>query len=187
MQIQDRNRQRKTVVILAIVCGVLQLSLAHVIGLGSGHPNFALIFAICMALLQGGTAGVVSGFAAGLLFDLTTTGPLGLMSLLLTVAAFLLGSKERNSFAENPQVAVVEGGIAALVVSLIYSLSMLLAGDATSILEVIFSRALPTAVLTFVLYLPFAFVLSRTSRLNMGLGSGSIGRKLGSYHGGRGL
>lgn len=186
MQIQDKNRQRRTTVILALICAVLQLGLAHVIGLGSGHPNFCFVFAVCMALMRGGTLGVVSGFAAGLLFDLTTTGPMGLMSLLLTICAYVLGYKVRNALADNPHVALAEGAVAALVVSLIYSFAMLLTGDASSVIDVIVFRAVPTALLTFLAYVPFALILSRTARLGMGLG-GSIGRTLGSRRGGRGL
>lgn len=186
MQIQDKHRQRQTVIVLAIVCAVLQLSLAHVFGLGSGHPNFCFVFAACIALLMGGTTGTVCGFAAGLLFDLTTTGPLGLMSLLLTVASFALGMNVRNTFSENPQVAIVEGGIAAFAVSLFYSLAMLFTGEASSLIDVLFFRALPTAVLTFVAYLPFAFVLSHRNRIKSGLGSPQA-KTLGSFHGGRGL
>ena len=186
MQIQDRNRERKTTIVLAVICAVLQLSLAHVIGLGSGHPSFCFVFAVCMALLRGGTVGVVSGFAAGLLFDLTTTGPMGLMSLLLTLCSFVLGFKVRNVLAENPRVALAEGAVAALAVSLVYSLAMLFTGDASSIIDVVIFRALPTAILSFLAFLPFAFVFSRQGRMGMGLG-GSIGRTLGSRRGGRGL
>ena len=186
MQIQNRSRQRRTTVILAVICALLQLSLSHVIGLGSGHPNFAFVFAACMALTQGGAVGVVSGFVAGLLFDLTTTGPMGLMSLLLTVASFVLGYKVRNTLAENPRVAYAEGAIAAMSVSLAYSLAMLFTGDASSIIDVVVFRALPTAILTFLAFMPFAYVLSRSGRMGTGLG-GSIGHTLGSRLGGRGL
>lgn len=186
MQIQDRNRQRRVTVVLAVICLVCQLAFSHVIGLGSGHPNFAFVFAVCMALLRGGTLGVVSGFAAGFVFDLTTTGPMGLMSLLLTVCSFVLGYKVRNSFAENPNVALAQGAVSALVVSLIYSLAMLIAGDASSIVDVIVFRALPTALLTFIAFVPFALVLSRQGKLGMSPGS-SIGHTLGSRRGGRGL
>ena len=186
MQIQDRNRQRRTIVVLAVICGVLQLSFAHVIGLGSGHPNFALVFALCMALTRGGTTGVVCGFAAGLFFDLTTTGPMGLMALLLTVCAYLIGYKVRNGLAENTQAALVQGAIASFGVSLVYSLAMLVTGDASSILDVVVFRALPTALLSFLAFIPFALVLSRRGRQGMASG-GAIGRTLGSRRGGRGL
>lgn len=186
MQIQDRNRQRKTTVILAVICALLQLSLSHVIGLGSGHPSFCFVFAVCMALTRGGTIGVVSGFAAGLLFDLTTTGPMGLMSLLLTICSFILGYKVRNALAENPRVAFAEVAVASLVVNLVYSFAMLITGDASSIIDVVFFRALPTAILTFLVFLPFGWVLSRQSHLGLGSG-GTIGHTLGSHLGGRGL
>ena len=186
MQIQDKHRQRRTVILLCIVCVVLQLAFAHAIGLGNGHPNFMFVFAACVALIQGGTTGVVCGYAAGLFFDLTTTGPLGLMSLLLTICSFILGMNVRNVFVDDPRVALVEGALAALGVNLIYSIAMLIAGDASSIVDVVFFRALPTAVLTFVAYLPFAFFFSRSGRNKTGLGS-SIGKPLGSYHGGGGL
>ena len=186
MQIQDKNRQRKTVIILAIICGILQLSLAHVMTIGNGHPNFAFVFALCMALMRGGSVGVLSGFAAGLFFDLTTTGPFGLMALLFTVACFILGQNVRNNLAENPRVSLAQGALACLAVNLVYSIAMLFTGDATSIIDVVFICALPSAILTFLVFIPFALILSRQSRLSMGLG-GTIGRSLGSHRGGRGL
>lgn len=186
MQIQDKNRQRRLIVILAIICGILQLSLAHVICIGSGHPNFALVFALCMALMRGGSVGVLSGFAAGVFFDLTTTGPFGLMALLFTVCCFILGQNVRNNFAEDPQVSFAQAALASLAINFVYSIAMLFTGDASSIIDVVFFCALPSGILTFLAFIPFALILSRQSRPSMGLG-GTIGRSLGSHRGGRGL
>ena len=55
MQVADRNRDIRTIVVLAVVCLVLQLALAPNVGLGNGRANFALVFCACVALSRGGS------------------------------------------------------------------------------------------------------------------------------------
>jgi rod shape-determining protein MreD len=161
MQVKDTNRFRRSTGVLALVCLVLQLALAPNIALANGRINFALVFAGVIALTQGGRSGVMAGFFAGLLFDLLGTGPVGLMSLLLTVAAYLMGIEVRNRIAEDASGSVVVYVISAIVVSLVYNLAMFLVGEASSIIDVIFLRSLPTAVLSVVAFLPFVYFLSQ--------------------------
>ena len=85
MRLTDRNRDVHNIVLLAIVCLVLQLALAPNIALLQGHANFACIFAMLIALSIGGRTGTICGFVAGILYDLSSTSPIGLMALLLTV------------------------------------------------------------------------------------------------------
>ena len=99
MQIADKSHDTKGMVALAGICAVLQLALSPNFAIGNGHPNFALVFCACIALSRGGAQGVVAGFVAGLFFDLSSTGPIGLMALLLTIAAYVLGSEQRNRMA----------------------------------------------------------------------------------------
>ncbi|MBP3885410.1 MAG: rod shape-determining protein MreD [Olsenella sp.] len=161
MQVKDTNRFRRSTGLLALVCLVLQLALAPNIALANGRINFALVFAGVIALTQGGRVGVTAGFLAGLIFDLLGTGPVGLMSLLLAVAAYLMGVEVRNRIAEDPSGSVVVYVISAIAVSLLYNLAMFLVGEASSIIDVLFLRSLPTAVLSIVAFLPFVYFLSR--------------------------
>ena len=80
MRVADKNRDRRDTLTLALVCMVCQLALAPNIGIGNGRANFALVFTACVAFNAGGRRGVLAGFFAGLVFDLSTTGPVGLMA-----------------------------------------------------------------------------------------------------------
>lgn len=175
MRVQDQNRVRHTTVVVAVVCLVCQLAVVPQLGPLSGWANLCLVYAVCMALFRGGTEGVVCGFVAGLVFDLSSTGPVGLMALLLTVAAYLLGSEGRNRLAEDAQVAALQGGVACLAVSVAYALFQLALGQASSLVEALFLRGLPSGVLSFVCLLPFLWALSRPSRQATLGGSGRHG------------
>lgn len=181
MQVANRNREVRTIIILAVLCLVLQLAIAPNVALGSGRANFALIFTACVALISGGGTAVVGGFVSGLLFDLSSTGPIGLMAFCLTLMGYVLGVMLREQLAGDPVAILVHVGMCALVVSLAYHLAMLLVGATSSFVDTFVYRALPTALLTFVFFLPFAYVFGRMRARSTGLGgrhaSGSLTRR----------
>lgn len=184
MQVTDRNQRRRTAVVLGIVCCVLQLAVSPNIGFGNGRINFMLVLAAGVALTQGGEGGVLAGFLAGLFFDLTSTGPVGLMALLLTAASLALGFNERNRFMEEPYAALRNFMIADAAVCIGYSMAMMLVGQSSSIVDAIFLRAVPTFFLTLIAFLPFALVLGRFGGSGPSLFGGgprSIGRR-GARH-----
>lgn len=179
MQVADKNKQVRGTILLAILCALLQLALAPNVGIGNGRANFALVFAGVVALGQGGRRGVVLSFLAGLFFDLCSTEPIGLMACCLTVSSLLLGVECRNRIAGDlaGSMALFCGSAAA--VSLVQSLAMLLVGQASSLLDVIVLRALPTALLTCVAFVPFAYYYSRVRAAgpNLGRGGGHFSTK----------
>lgn len=180
MQVADKNRDRRGTLVLAIVCAVLQLALAPNIGIGNGRANLALVFTVCAAFNIGGRKGVLAGFFAGLFFDLSATGPIGLMAGLCAVAAYVLGQEGRNRMAGEFGASVVEFSITTLVVSLIYHLAMLMVGQSSSFLDVVALRTLPTAFLTILAFLPFAWYYSRSAGAGPSLSMG--GRHRGGSH-----
>ncbi len=176
MQINDRSKNQRSIGAIAAVCFVLQIALSPYIAVFNGHANFALIFALCIALTIGGKTSVISGFVAGLVFDLATTGPVGLMTFLLTVMSFVIGNEGRDHLSEGPGEAMLPAIVSIASVSLAYNVTMLLVGQSDSALDAIIFRALPTAVLTFVCFIPFAFVLGRNRKatgMNIGSRKGS--------------
>lgn len=179
MQVNDTNRRRRGIWVLGLVCLFLQLALAPNIGMGNGRINFALIYAAVFALSEGGVAGVLCGFFAGLVFDLSTTGPIGLMALLLTVMSSVLGVEERNRLVDGFAHTLSTFGVASLVVIFVYHLMMLFLGDATDLGDVLLMRTLPTFALTFIAFLPFAYFLCRSAE------GGSGGAHRRSRRGGR--
>ncbi len=170
MQVTDKNRDTRSTALLALLCAVLQLALAPNVGLGNGHANFALVFTACVALSLGGRRGVICGFLAGLFFDLSTTGPIGLMAFCLTVTSYVLGLEGRNRMAGDLSASVGLFSVSALVVSFAYHLAMLLVGQASSLIDVLVFRTLPTAALSIVVFLPFAYYFARVRASGPSLG-----------------
>ena len=180
MQVVDRNREVRTTAVLAVVCLVLQLALAPNIGLGNGRANFGLVLVGSVALFSSSRHPVLAGFLSGLVFDLCTTGPIGLMAFCLTLVGFALGLGARERVVGDLATSVVYASAASLAVSVVYHVAMLLVGQSSSLIDALFLRALPTALLTIVAFLPFAYYFSRVRTHGMGLSgrhaSGGLGR-----------
>lgn len=170
MQVADKNRDMRSTALLVVLCAVLQLALAPNLGLGNGRANFALVFSACVALSKGGRMGVVCGFLSGLFFDLSTTGPIGLMAFCLTISSYVLGIEGRNRMAGDLAASMALFSAAALAVSFVYHLAMLLVGQASSIVDVVVFRTLPTTALTIVTFVPFAYYFSRVRASGPSLG-----------------
>ena len=101
MQVSDRNKNSRSIITLAVICFILQIALTPQVSFGGGVINFALIFSAAIALKYGGKTGVICGFTAGLIYDLTSTNPLGLMALLLVVSSYILGQEVRDRISGN--------------------------------------------------------------------------------------
>lgn len=175
MQIQDTNRYRHDAIVLGIVCLMLQLAVAPYIAIANGHPNFAFIFSATFALTVGGPTGVAMGFAAGIVYDLGASSPMGLMAFLLTLSSYILGIEARNKLNDDPGAALVNGLISCFAVSLLYGLAMLLTGSSTSFIDMILTRSLPSFFLTALFAIPFYLFYSRPqssgATLNRSLGT----------------
>ncbi len=170
MQVKDSNRNRRDFLTLAAICLVLQVAVAPNIALGNGRANFGLVFAGVASLLVGGQFGVFCGFLAGLIFDLSTTGPIGLMSFLLTIGSYVVGIEARNRIADDFVGSMRQFAQMAFIVSLAYHVAMFLVGEATSVMDVVLLRTLPTFALTLLGFAPFAYVISHATGSALTLG-----------------
>ena len=163
MQVNDTHKSRRGKIALAIGCVLLQVMLSPNVGMGNGRICFALIYAGVYALSIGGKSAVLAGFFAGLVFDLLSTGPIGLMAGLLTVMSFALGTEERNRFSDGFVASLSTFGVASLAVVSVYHLAMYMFGAADGFVDLLFLRILPTFALTYVAFLPFAYYQVRTT------------------------
>lgn len=161
MQVNDRSKNQRSTGVVALICFVCQLALSSYLGMANGHPNFALIFSIVIALSMGGRVAVISGFVAGLVFDLSSTGPVGLMALLLSVSSYILGSEMRDRYSDEVKDTLLPAGGTILAVSVAYNLTMLVVGQSDSLIDALIFRSLPTALLTALCYAPFAVLAGR--------------------------
>ncbi len=170
MQGKTSHKYHRDFVALALFCLIVQVAIAPNIGLGNGRINMALVFAGIVSLLVGGRMGVLYGFLAGLIFDLSTTGPIGLMAFLLTVSSFIVGGEVRNRIGDNFVGSMQLFFWMAASVTLFYHVAMFLVGDATSLMSVLLMRVVPTLVLTMLAFTPFAYLFSHSTGNSLTLG-----------------
>lgn len=182
MQVKDAGKTRRGTLALGMGCLLLQLAVAPHVTLGNGYANFGLVYAGVVALAIGGRKGVIAGFVGGLVFDLTSTTPIGLMAMILTVFGYVVGMEARNRFGDGLASALTTFGMGSLGVMLAYHLTMLLLGDASNLYDCLMLRAFPSFALTFLAFLPFAYWQVRATGKGRGRSKGSPGSHRGSSH-----
>ncbi|WP_051353802.1 rod shape-determining protein MreD [Atopobium fossor] len=160
MQVNDNNKKRKALLIAAISCFVLQLAIVPNFGLFDGRINICMITAVFIALGIGGKTGVIAGFIAGLFFDLTTTGPVGLMAFELTLASYFIGMESRNKLIDGHGIVFQQFLIACVLVELIYALAMILTGHSTNILFAFGMHTIPAIVLDSLVFVAVLLIFS---------------------------
>lgn len=167
------DNSRKVLIILLVICAVLQIMLAPNIAIGGVSPNFMLLPAVCAGIIADAKQGCIFGFASGLIFDLSTTGPLGAMTLILTLVGFLVSVFANNLLSENWLMPVAVLFAASLFTELFHVIISAMFGIAPFFHSLVFV-ALPGTVYDTVFgFLCFPLLKSRISHS----GSMQISRK----------
>ena len=133
-----------------VISLVLQVALASHISILGGTFNLAV--ALASALTPGQAA--LAGFALGLFFDLTNAVPVGLMSFLLTIAAFALAGASGGHALGFTSDGIRLTAAAVLVVCLAYGFASFLLGVDTSFVSSVFGHGLATGILSVIASLP---------------------------------
>lgn len=133
--------------IAAILVGfVLQIAVAPYLAIGGVVPNFLLLVVVTLALVEGPVWGSASGFAAGLLFDLIGSGPVGPMAFVLSVVGYAAGALQANLFAEGWLLPLTVLGVASLTAGLAYGLILALLGQVSGLWHTFWTVMLPEAL-----------------------------------------
>ena len=77
--------------LLVVAAVVLQTALIARVQLPYGRPDLVLVVVVAIALVGGAGMGMSAGFAAGLLVDLLSDYPAGMLALVLCLAGFGCG------------------------------------------------------------------------------------------------
>jgi rod shape-determining protein MreD len=138
---------RLTATLLALLVAVVaQVALAPALSIGDVVPNFLLILVVTVALVEGPVSGATAGFAAGLLFDLVTTGPVGPMALVLTITGYVAGLIQANMFAAGWLGPLTVLFLASLASSMAYGVALEALGLLSSFWRAFLLVMLPSAV-----------------------------------------
>ncbi len=128
------------------VAFVLQIAIAPAVALFSAQPNFLLAFAVVIAIVAPGTAGPILPFVLGLLYDLTGSGPVGGMALLLVIACFIASRAFMVLDNDTVFMPIAIFVVVALVVEMSYGLLLMACGLSANPVEALLNRALPCAL-----------------------------------------
>ena len=175
MEIRDKYKYHRVIAILAIICALLQLMFAPHIHIIGGVINFMMILTVSVALIGGSRYGCITGFFAGLFYDLTSPVPMGLMMLFLSIMGFILGSSERNRVVEQLVDAVKLSFFACSICNMVYGVCLLMLHIEHSFLQAVLVHGLMSGVVTALVSIPFMYILSRTD-----MGQGFAGRAGGT-------
>lgn len=138
----------------------LQLALAPHVEILGGRFNFMVAVACAMAPgLPAGSAAVL-GFSCGMLYDLSASVPVGLMSLILTVACFALSSASNGVSLGSSAEGIRLTGTTAVGVIMAYATALLVMGVEGDILAALFGHGLTTGILSALASLPFLLFAS---------------------------
>lgn len=145
----------KTLATALVILGAvfLQVGVAPYIAIAGVVPNFLLLAAVTLALVEGPTYGAISGFTCGLAYDLIGTGPVGPMALVLTLTGFIAGLLEANLFAEGWLMPLTVVAIASLASEFAYGLILSVLGVGGPFVSTSLTIMLPGAVYDTVLAL----------------------------------
>lgn len=135
---------------------IVQVGLVPYIALAGVMPNALLLAAVTVALVKGPRAGMVSGFAAGLLFDLLGTAPIGPGALVFCVVGFAAGSIQENTFADGWLVPLVVVFFASLTAEAAYVFVLAVLGEGGisvgGVVKLAFPAALYNSALAVLVY-----------------------------------
>jgi len=129
-----------------LAAALLQAGLAPYLAIGGVVPNFLLVVVVTLALVEGPAAGASAGFAAGLIFELLGSGPVGPMVLVLTVTGYMAGLLHENMFAEGWLLPLTVLAIASIASTLAYGLMLDLLGAGGPFVLTFFTKILPEAL-----------------------------------------
>ncbi len=129
-----------------IVATVLQSGFASHVAVGGVMPNFLLLVVVTIALATGSNEGASVGFAAGVVFDLLGTGPVGTMALVLTVVGYVAGLLHTAMFAEGWLLPLTVLSIAAFTSEVTYGVLLDLLGAELPFWRTLLTKMLPGAV-----------------------------------------
>lgn len=177
MPLNDPVRSSRAVAIAGIVALVLQVALAPQISVFGGRINFMLAFAAAVALSGDANGAVWAGFIGGLLYDLTSTAPVGLMTLIMTVGTFVLasaiGMAGEGLSARSMQFVLIY----ALAVCFVNGLCLFFMGLEHSLLNALLVRGLASALVSTLAAAGFVFAFGRTETRTRGFSARGRGTR----------
>jgi len=127
---------------------VLQLTVIPLFSINGVTPDIILILVIAVSLQKGRTWGVISGFLAGILFDIFGTGFVGVSSFANSVSAYVAGFFGGEQLEREFLVVTLLLFFSLLVHDMLYFL-ILSIGTPVGFFQVLLRQIIPQTIYTF--------------------------------------
>jgi rod shape-determining protein MreD len=161
------TRRRLVLALLVVTAVVLQTGVVARLPLPGSPADLVLVLVAAVGLLEGPRTGMLTGFAAGLLADLSADHELGRLALAYVLVGFLAGLLQ-DDVGGPVVVPLVTGGVAAAVAVLAVAGLGVLLGDPRVTGGALWRSMASTvpycAALTPVVVPPVAALLRRAAR-----------------------
>jgi rod shape-determining protein MreD len=152
---------------------LLQSTLAPHLSFIRGEPQFMLLTVVSWSLLRGGREGVVWGFLGGIMLDLLSGAPFGVMTLPMLLAGYLSGLGEINVFRANFLLPALVVLLATLFYNALVLFLLQVLGEPVlwepALLHVILPAALLNLLALPLIYLPLRRLHRLTAQPQMSL------------------
>jgi rod shape-determining protein MreD len=106
-----RSWRLALVVVLVVIVQVTLMPHLRILGV---VPDLGLVLAVAVAYRDGAEAGAITGFAAGLGYDLFLATPLGLSALVYALTAYAVGVLQTGMLRSPRWIPPLLGGLAGL-------------------------------------------------------------------------
>ena len=167
--VQAKDKQPIKKVALISVCALLlQVIVAPNITIGGVAPNFLLAALIVGAYITSPRTGIILGLILGFVFDLLSSGPIGSMTLIMSLIGFAFPRITSSMQIEGIGHWIAFVAISALAANLFYAIIMAFAGAGSSFFSALLYKTLPSTVYDAVVCSLGWLLISNRSRKSKG-------------------
>ncbi len=153
----------KTMVLL-LVTALVQISLVTPISIAGAHPDLLLVVLVSIALLRGPMLGAIGGFWAGFVLDIGAMQPLGLSSLVLTLAGYWTGRFGEATRRNSPHPPLIAAALATVWFAVGSAIFNFMLGQSVPAAELFGHILLPTLALNVLIAYPVYKLVGRIFR-----------------------
>lgn len=147
--------------VLMLVAALVQISFVTPISIAGGHADLVLVVLVSLALLRGPMLGAVGGFWAGFVLDIGTMQPLGLSSLVLTLAGYWTGRFGEATTRNSPHPPLIAAALATVWVALGSAIFNFMLGQSVPAGQLFGHVLLPTLALNVLIAYPVYKLVGR--------------------------
>lgn len=145
---------------LVFVAAIVQVTIVEGWVIFGGTPDLLLVTLVSVALVRGMLFGATCGFFAGLVVDTAYLQPLGLTSLLLTLAGYWTGRYGETTGRDRGHAPLLSVAvISVLYTGASFGLRYILGEESSA--RVVFVESLPATMVLNVLLVPLVYSFVR--------------------------